>query len=100
MTGAVEVEEATIQGRRYVNPPLRALLDLHDELLAEHGGAPGLRDPGGLESSLARPYQLIAYGDDTLYWPSRPAAHFQLEQLSHGETPGGYFYAANRFCTA
>ena len=28
------VEEATIQGRRYVNPPLRALLDLHDELLA------------------------------------------------------------------
>jgi death on curing protein len=60
------VEEATIQGRPYVNPPLRALLDLHDELLAEHGGAPGLRDAGTLESSLARPYQLIAYGDDTL----------------------------------
>jgi death on curing protein len=66
MTGTVEIEEATIQGRRYVNPPLRALLDLHGELLAEHGGAPGLRDSGGLESSLARPYQLIAYGDDTL----------------------------------
>jgi death-on-curing protein len=60
------VEEATIQGRRYINPPLRALLDPHDELLAEHGGAPGLRDAGALESSLARPYQLIAYGDDTL----------------------------------
>ncbi len=60
------VEEATIRGRRYINPPLRALLDLHDELLAEHGGAPGLRDAGALESSLARPYQLIAYGDDTL----------------------------------
>jgi len=60
------VEEATIQGRPYVNPPLRALLDLHDELLAEHGGAPGLHDAGALESSLARPYQLIAYGDDTL----------------------------------
>jgi death-on-curing protein len=60
------VEEATVRGRRYVNPPLRALLDLHDELLAEHGGAPGLRDAGALESSLARPYQLIAYGDDTL----------------------------------
>jgi death-on-curing protein len=60
------VEEATIQGRPYVNPPLRALLDLHDELLAEHGGAPGLRDAGALEASLARPYQLIAYGDDTL----------------------------------
>lgn len=60
------VEEAAIRGRRYVNPPLRALLDLHDELLAEHGGAPGLRDAGALESSLARPYQLIADGDDTL----------------------------------
>jgi len=60
------VEEATIQGRRYVNLPLRALLDLHDELLVEHGGAPGLRDAGALESSLARPYQLIADGDKTL----------------------------------
>jgi death-on-curing protein len=59
------VEEATIRGRRYINPPLRALLDLHDELLAEHGGAPGLRDAGAVESSLARPYQLIAYGDET-----------------------------------
>jgi death-on-curing protein len=35
-------------------------------LLAEHGGAPGLRDAGALEASLARSYQLIAYGDDTL----------------------------------
>jgi death-on-curing protein len=59
-------EEVTIRGRRYVNPPLRALLDLHDELLAEHGGAPGLRDAGALESSLARPYQLTASGNDTL----------------------------------
>jgi kynurenine formamidase len=41
-----------------------------------------------------------AYGEETLYWPSKPPAHFQLEQLSHGETPGGWFYAANRFCTA
>jgi len=27
-------------------------------LLAEHGGAPGLRDPGLLESALARPLQI------------------------------------------
>jgi len=39
-----------------------------------------------------------AYGEETLYWPSRPAAQFELERLSYGETPGGYFYAANRFC--
>jgi len=60
------VDEPTIQGRPYVNAPLQAVLDLHGELLAEHGGAPGIRDLGALEASLARPYQLIAYGDDRL----------------------------------
>jgi death-on-curing protein len=39
-----------------------ALLLLHDESLAEHGGAPGLRDPGLLESALARPLNLASYG--------------------------------------
>lgn len=55
-----------IQGRPYVNAPLQAVLDLHGELLAEHGGAPGIHDLGALEASLARPYQLIAYGDEQL----------------------------------
>ena len=40
-----------------------ALLLLHDESLAEHGGAPGLRDEGLLESALARPHNLLAYGE-------------------------------------
>jgi death on curing protein len=40
----------------------RALELLHDESLAEHGGLPGLRDEGLLESALARPHQLLAYG--------------------------------------
>ena len=35
---------------------------LHDESLAEHGGASGLRDEGLLESALARPLNLAAYG--------------------------------------
>lgn len=39
-----------------------------------------------------------AFGEETLYWPARPAPRFELEQLAHGDTPGGYFYAANRFC--
>ena len=34
----------------------------HDELLAEHGGAPGIRDQGLLESALARPKNIAAYG--------------------------------------
>ena len=39
-----------------------ALFLLHDESLAEHGGAPGLRDEGLLDSALARPQHLVAYG--------------------------------------
>lgn len=35
---------------------------VHDEQLTEHGGAPGLRDDGLLESALARPRNLTAYG--------------------------------------
>ena len=44
----------------------RALELLHDESLAEHGGRPGLRDEGLLESALARPHQLLAYGQPDL----------------------------------
>lgn len=40
----------------------RLLLLLHDESLAEHGGASGLRDEGLLESALARPLNLAAHG--------------------------------------
>lgn len=35
---------------------------VHDEQLAEHGGAPGTRDDGLFESALARPQHLAAYG--------------------------------------
>lgn len=41
----------------------RALELLHDESIAEHGGAPGLRDEGLLESALARPLHRAAYGE-------------------------------------
>jgi death-on-curing protein len=40
----------------------RAIELLHDESLAEHGGASGLRDEGLLESALARPLNLAVYG--------------------------------------
>jgi death-on-curing protein len=39
------------------------LLAAHDEQLAEHGGASGIRDPGLFESALARPPNLAAYGE-------------------------------------
>ena len=40
----------------------RALLLLHGESLAEHGGADGIRDEGLLDSALSRPINLEAYG--------------------------------------
>ena len=41
----------------------QALMLLHDESLAEHGGSTGLRDEGLLESALARPKNLAVYGE-------------------------------------
>lgn len=42
----------------------RALaLAIHDRQLAEHGGGSGIRDESLLESALARPLQLSAYGE-------------------------------------
>ena len=49
MTAIVWVEEAVV-------------LALHEEQLAEHGGAVGLRDLRLLQSALARPRHLAAYG--------------------------------------
>lgn len=40
-----------------------AVLAMHDALLAEHGGAAGLRDVALLESALARPPNQFAYGE-------------------------------------
>ena len=42
----------------------RDVLAIHDRLLALHGGATGLRDPGLLQSALARPRQHHAYAKD------------------------------------
>lgn len=40
---------------------------MHERLLAEHGGAAGLRDAGLLESALGRPQNLVAYEKANLF---------------------------------
>ena len=45
---------------------LEAILAAHDEQLAEHGGGAGIRDQGLLESALARPLNVRAYGEPSL----------------------------------
>ena len=52
---------------------------IHDEQLAEHGGAGGLRDSGLLESALARPQNLFASGEGDLC--ALAAAYAEAEQF-------------------
>jgi death-on-curing protein len=39
------------------------IMALHERLLVFYGGAAGLRDEGLLQSAIARPRQLLAYGE-------------------------------------
>lgn len=41
---------------------LDVLQAIHDRQIAEHGGPDGVRDGGAIESALARPRSLAAYG--------------------------------------
>ncbi|HZL70457.1 MAG TPA: type II toxin-antitoxin system death-on-curing family toxin [Candidatus Limnocylindrales bacterium] len=40
----------------------KAVLAIHEELIVRYGGVSGLRDDGLLESAVARPQNLVAYG--------------------------------------
>jgi len=39
------------------------VMAVHNDQIARHGGGEGLRDAGGLDSALAYPQNLAAYGD-------------------------------------
>lgn len=45
---------------------LEAALAAHQEQIAEHGGGAGVRDASLLESAMAKPRNLAAYGDPDL----------------------------------
>lgn len=46
---------------RWISP--KFAVQVHELQIAQHGGASGTRDPGLLESALARPQHLAAYGE-------------------------------------
>src|SRR5215469_9106823 len=60
-------------------------------------GAPATPPPPSLATSKVVDLS-HSFDDSTLYWPTSPTK-FELKKLSYGETPGGWFYAANTFCT-
>jgi death-on-curing protein len=66
------------------------VLAIHDRQLAEHGGTSGVRDEGLLESALARPQQLHAYGD-----PSPDLADLAAA-LAHGLARNHPFLDGNK----
>ena len=43
-------------------PSKAVMIAIHKRQLERFGGAPGIRDEGGIDAALARPHQLIAYG--------------------------------------
>lgn len=46
--------------------PLEFVLEIHSAQILEHGGQDGIRDPGLLESALARPLNAFSYGQKDL----------------------------------
>lgn len=50
---------------RFLEAPL--VRAMHLELIAEYGGSDGVRDAGLLESALARPHHLAAYGEPDFF---------------------------------
>ena len=56
------------------------VLAIHQTLLAEHGGLPGVRAPALLDSALARPQQRAAYDDETSIFDLAASYSFGLAQ--------------------
>jgi kynurenine formamidase len=63
-------------------------------------GAQAARGAAGPAIDLDR-YRLVdltyPFGAETIYWPTATSG-FELTEVHHGPTEGGYFYAANSFC--
>jgi death-on-curing protein len=55
--------------------PLRAVIAIQGELIAEHGGLAGPPRHGDLEAALARPVNLYAYSDNPTSLPRLAAAY-------------------------
>lgn len=43
------------------------VLAIHEEQLAEHGGLSGIRDEDRLDAAIARPQNLLAYGEPDIF---------------------------------
>lgn len=62
------------------------VLAVHEAQIASHGGVPGIRDIGLVRSALARPTNLLAYGEPDL--PDLAAAYAYGLVKAHGFVDG------------
>ena len=67
---------------------LEVVLAVHSRQIAEHGGSDGIRDLGLIESALARPINLMSYGD--------PDAASLAAAYAHGLVPNHGFADGNK----
>ena len=84
MTGTVEY------------PPREAILEAHQRLIELYGGAPGIRNAGGVEAALARAQQIEAYGEPSIFALATAIA-FGLARIHHPFVDGNKrvaFFAA------
>jgi death-on-curing protein len=65
---------------------LDAVLIFHEENILEFGGSSGIRDRGAIESALARPQNLFAYGQPDLF--DLAAAYTAGLSQNHGFVDG------------
>jgi death-on-curing protein len=66
---------------------------IHDEQLSAHGGSDGIRDLGLIESALARPQNMYAYGESVTI-PKLAAAYCYGLAKNHGYVDGNKRVAA------
>jgi kynurenine formamidase len=58
-----------------------------------------VRSPSAPDLATAKVVDLThPFDAQTIYWPTSPSA-FELKRLASGKTPGGWYYAANAFCS-
>jgi death on curing protein len=65
---------------------LQAVFQFHELSIAEFGGSMGIRDRGAIESALARPKNLLAYGNPDLF--DLAAAYTSGLSQNHGFVDG------------
>ena len=103
---ALEKRAAELHGvmpRLICGAPLDLFSEAHVRnvpfLLICTSGLPAVASAQQIDLATSRVVDLThSFNSETIYWPTPPST-FQLQQLAYGETDGGFFYAANSFCS-